>query len=100
MTRRTPDTDILGEDLLLLHPDDARARNIADGEQVQIRSPRGETSLRVRLTDEVRPGVVSTTFHFPDILINQITSDVLDSQADCPEYKVVAVEVSIYRKKS
>jgi len=94
MTRRTPDTDILGEDLLLVHPDDARARNIADGEQVRIHSPRGETNIRVRITDEVRPGVVSTTFHFPDILINQVTSDVLDSEADCPEYKVVAVEVS------
>lgn len=99
MTRRTPDSDILGEDLLLLHPDDARTRSIANGEQVRIRSPRGETTLRVRVTDEVRPGVVSSTFHFPDILINQVTSDVLDSQADCPEYKVVAVEVEKLKNK-
>lgn len=93
MTRRTPDTDILGEDLLLIHPEDARERHIGDGDRVHLRSAHGETTIRVQLSDRVAPGVTSATFHFPDILINRVTSDVLDAEADCPEYKVVAVEV-------
>ena len=93
MTRRTQDTDILGEDLLLIHPEDAQSRSIIDGEKVLLCSARGEAFIRVRVTDMVKPGILSTTFHFPEILVNQITSDVLDSEADCPEYKVVAVDV-------
>lgn len=93
MTRRTAEVDLLAEDILLIHPQDARARGIQDGTYVSLRSARGAISIRTRLTDEVRPGVVSTTFHFPEIMVNEITSDVLDTQADCPEYKVVAVDV-------
>ncbi|MCB0570626.1 MAG: formate dehydrogenase subunit alpha [Phaeodactylibacter sp.] len=93
MTRRTQDADIIGEDLLLISPEDAGARGIRDGEKVVLQSARGQAALRAKVTDMVQPGVLSTTFHFPEILVNQITSDVLDSEADCPEYKVVAVEV-------
>ena len=46
-----------------------------------------------RLTDEVKPGILSTTFHFPDVMVNNITSDIHDSEALCPEYKVVAVRI-------
>ena len=37
--------------------------------------------------------MLSTTFHFPEIMINNITGDVHDSEAMCPEYKVVAVKI-------
>ena len=93
MTRRTQDSDILGEDLLLIHPQDAAARGIQDGDQVLVVSPRGKAGIRARISEVVKPGILSSTFHFPEILINQVTSDVLDSEADCPEYKVVAVDV-------
>jgi predicted molibdopterin-dependent oxidoreductase YjgC len=33
------------------------------------------------------------TFHFPDSGTNNVTSAVLDRLADCPEYKVTAVDV-------
>ena len=93
MTRRTQDSDILGEDLLLIHPQDAAAKGIQDGDPVVVLSPRGRASIRARISEIVKPGVLSSTFHFPEIGINQVTSDVLDSEADCPEYKVVAVDV-------
>jgi len=35
-----------------------------------------------------RPGE-GDTFHFPEIMLNVITSSVSDSLAMCPEYKVV-----------
>ena len=39
--------------------------------------------------DEVKPDILSSTFHFPKIMLNIITSSVSDSLAMCPEYKVV-----------
>ncbi len=93
MTRRTDNEIILAEDFLMIHPDDAAHHFIADGDMVCLESPRGKVDVKARLTDEVRPGVLSTTFHFPEIMVNNITSDIHDSEAMCPEYKVVAVRI-------
>ena len=60
---------------------------------VCVTSARGKVDIKARITDEVKPGVMSTTFHFPEIMVNLITSDVHDSEAKCPEYKVVAVKI-------
>ncbi len=93
MTRRTHNVEILKEDLLMMHPEDAKKHLVRDGDLVCIESPRGKVDIRARITKEVRPGILSTTFHFPEIMINNITSDVADSEALCPEYKVVAVRI-------
>ncbi|MCB0587835.1 MAG: molybdopterin-dependent oxidoreductase, partial [Phaeodactylibacter sp.] len=79
MTRRTRDAKIVGEDFLLINPEDARSRGIQDGEKVRVLSPRGKASIRARVSEMVQPGILSSTFHFPEILINQVSSDVLDS---------------------
>ncbi|MNE06457.1 molybdopterin dinucleotide binding domain protein [compost metagenome] len=50
--------------------------------------------LRARITERVAPGVVYTTFHFPESGANVITTDNSDWATNCPEYKVTAVEVS------
>ena len=60
---------------------------------VCVISPRGKIDVKARLTDEVKPGVLSSTFHFPDIKMNDLTSSIADSDALCPEYKVVAVNL-------
>ena len=44
---------------LLMHPDDARARGLAPGQTVQVRSRVGTVPVRLELTDAVMPGVVS-----------------------------------------
>ena len=44
---------------LLMHPDDARARGLAEGQTVQVRSRVGSVPVRLELTDAVMPGVVS-----------------------------------------
>ena len=58
-----------------------------------MESPRGKVDVKARITEEVRQGILSTTFHFPEIMINNITGDIHDSEAMCPEYKVVAVRI-------
>jgi formate dehydrogenase major subunit len=93
MTRRTPNADIVTEDLLIIHPVDAAKHNITEGDWVCIESARGKVDIRARIVDEVKPGVVSTTFHFPELMVNMVTSDVHDSEAKCPEFKVVAVRI-------
>ena len=84
---------LLKEDFLMIHPEDARANNIREGDMVCVISARGKVDIKAKITDEVRPGVLSSTFHFPEIMLNTITSSVHDSEALCPEYKVVACRI-------
>ena len=49
--------------------------------------------LRATLTERVQPGVVYTTFHFPESGANVITTDNSDWATNCPEYKVTAVQL-------
>jgi anaerobic dimethyl sulfoxide reductase subunit A len=42
-----------------LHPDDARARRIVDGQRVRVFNEQGATELPVRVTDRIAPGAVS-----------------------------------------
>lgn len=93
MTRRTGNGEILKEDVLLINQKDADDNGIKDGDMVCVTSARGKVDIKARVTNEVKPGVMSTTFHFPEIMVNLITSDVHDSEAKCPEYKVVAVKI-------
>ena len=93
MTRRTDNAKILKDDYLMIHPDDAKENLILEGDYVCLESPRGKVDVKARITDEVKKGILSTTFHFPEIMINNITGDIHDSEAMCPEYKVVAVRI-------
>ena len=43
---------------LVIHPDDAAARGIADGATVRVRNERGSFTCRSRVSDEARAGVV------------------------------------------
>jgi formate dehydrogenase major subunit len=94
-TRRTANTAWHSEDRLDIHPLDAADRGIADGDWVHIESRAGETRLRARVSERMQPGVVYTTFHFPDSGANVVTTDNSDWATNCPEYKVTAVQVSL-----
>ena len=93
MTRRTRNVELLTEDILLINPQDASEKGILDDDMVCVMSQRGKVDIKARITNEVNPGILSTTFHFPEIMVNMITSDIHDSEALCPEYKVVAVDI-------
>lgn len=60
---------------------------------VCIISDRGKADVRARVSTDVKPGILSSTFHFPEIMLNNLTSDIHDSEAMCPEYKVVSVDI-------
>jgi formate dehydrogenase major subunit len=92
-TRRTENSQWHSEDRLEIHPHDAEERGIQHGGWVGIESRAGQTALRVEVTERVQPGVVYTTFHFPESGANVITTDNSDWATNCPEYKVTAVQV-------
>ncbi len=92
-TRRTPNQRWAARDELEIHESDAQMRGIRDGDLVSIRSRKGETSLRARISKRVQPGVVYTTFHHPESGTNVLTTEIADWATSCPEYKVTAVQV-------
>jgi formate dehydrogenase major subunit len=93
MTRRTNNVLINTEDRLWINPEDAASIGVKDGEKICVESPRGKVDVSAFITEDVKPGILSTTFHFPEIMVNLVTSDEMDSEASCPEYKVVAVRI-------
>ncbi|MDO8940495.1 MAG: molybdopterin dinucleotide binding domain-containing protein, partial [Methylicorpusculum sp.] len=93
-TRRTENVAWHSEDRLEIHPHDAEDRGIVNDDWVGIKSRSGETVLRALISERVQPGVVYTTFHFPESGANVITTDNSDWATNCPEYKVTAVQVA------
>ncbi len=99
-TRRTENVHFHDEDRLEIHPDDAKERGISSGDWVGIASRSGETVLRALVSERMQPGVVYTTFHFPESGANVITTDNSDWATNCPEYKVTAVQVMKVKQPS
>jgi anaerobic selenocysteine-containing dehydrogenase len=50
-----------GGPVIVLHPDDAAARGVADGDAVRVHNARGSFAARAEVSDRVRPGVAATT---------------------------------------
>nr|WP_314547441.1 formate dehydrogenase subunit alpha [uncultured Massilia sp.] len=92
-TRRTENVQWHAEDRLEIHPHDAQERGIKEDDWVGIESRAGATVLRALVTERMQPGVVYTTFHFPESGANVITTENSDWATNCPEYKVTAVQV-------
>jgi formate dehydrogenase major subunit len=92
MTRRTSNVEITTKDILAINPKDASAKGIESGDAVRVFSARGEVTLEAAVSDEVKSGVLYTTFHFPEFMVNNVTSEEKDAESLCPEYKVSSVD--------
>ena len=99
-TRRTENVQWHDEDQLEVHPHDAEERGITDGSWVGVESRAGKTVLRAILSERMQPGVVYTTFHFPESGANVITTDNSDWASNCPEYKVTAIQLVAVKESS
>jgi len=95
MTRRVAGLNVLHpEELIEIHPRDAAALGITDGERVRVTSRRGEVTARCKVSPVTPPGVVTMSFHFAESPTNVLTSPILDPVAKIPELKVCAVRVA------
>ncbi|MFF8939965.1 molybdopterin-dependent oxidoreductase [Streptomyces paradoxus] len=82
-----------------LHPADASALGVADGDLVEVASRRGRAVLPAVVTDRVRQGCCFAPFHWNDLFgeylsINAVTSDAVDPLSFQPEFKVCAVSLA------
>jgi len=104
MTRRTDNLKIVNKDILLVNPKDSKERNLNTGDIARLCSARGEVNLTVEVTDKVKKGIVFTTFHFPEHMVNMVTGHGKDEETMCAEYKVSAVQVqkisNVFNKQS
>ncbi|MFW5900697.1 MAG: molybdopterin dinucleotide binding domain-containing protein, partial [Halodesulfurarchaeum sp.] len=78
-----------------IHPNDAEARDIEDGDVVQLTTRRGEIDVTASVTDATKQGVIWTTPHFDDSQTNRVTNDAVDPVAKIPEFKVAAATISV-----
>ena len=94
MTRRSPTLVIQApEGFVEINPKDAKELGVNDGENIKVRSRRGEIVIRTKVTDKVRPGIVFIPFHFAETAANKLTIAALDPKAKIPEFKVCAVKL-------
>ncbi|PRA66441.1 reductase [Pseudomonas sp. MYb187] len=82
-----------------IHPEDAARLGIAEKDQVQVRSRRGQAVLPARITTRVLPGNCFAPFHWNDtfgdnLAINAVTSDAVDPVSLQPAFKYCAVALS------
>ncbi|MFC7792938.1 molybdopterin-dependent oxidoreductase [Streptomyces cinereoruber] len=82
-----------------VHPEDAAALGIAEGDGVEIASRRGRAVLPAVVTDRVLPGNCFAPFHWNDLFgeylsVNAVTNDAVDPISFQPEFKVCAVTLA------
>jgi predicted molibdopterin-dependent oxidoreductase YjgC len=94
MTRRTGNAELVSSDWLEMHPVDAARLGIETGDRAEVRSAVGAIEIEVLLTERIEPGHVFTAFHFPEIRTNLLIGSSADVNTSCPEYKVIAVDVT------
>jgi anaerobic selenocysteine-containing dehydrogenase len=88
-----------GEPQLDIHPLDAAARGISDGASVRVFNDRGELTLRARVTDRARPGlVVALSIWWKKLAAdgknaNELTSQALTDIGRAPTFYDCLVEV-------
>jgi ferredoxin-nitrate reductase len=89
---------------LEIHPDDAGARGIKEGDTVVIQGRRGEVRVHATITDRIKKGVVFLPMHWGKIMqndfarTNNLTGNSIDPLSKQPDYKYSAVEVMRYQR--
>jgi len=88
--------------LLEMHPGDAEARNIADGDAVRVFNNRGEIQLKAKVNGIVSPGVVAAKLNWAKLTpgganINVLTSEKLSDMGNSATFYSVLVEVGLFQ---
>ncbi len=92
-TRRTRITELVDQDVLEIHPDDARRLGLRTGHCVRVVSARGEIVMPLEISERMAPGQLFASFHFPESDLNSLLSSSADEASKCPEYKVSTVRL-------
>jgi anaerobic selenocysteine-containing dehydrogenase len=92
-----------GPPCCILHPDEARARHLKDGQRVRVFNNRGSVGLILRLSDEVQPGVVLVPGQRPDSetiagTINMLCSDRYTDIGEGATYQSTWLDIAAWRE--
>ena len=96
MTMRVPPLRrAMPQSYVEIHPDDARALGIANGDLVEVASRRGKIVLPAWIDGRGKPpkGLVFVPFFDERLLINQVTLGQIDPISKEPDYKKCAVKL-------
>lgn len=94
MTRRSQGLDAIEPIATMeIHPDDAVALGLADGDLAKLTSRRNSIIISVRISDRVARKQVFVPFHYREAAANLLTSPVLEPHAKMPELKISAVKI-------
>ncbi len=88
--------------LLEMHPADAEARKVCDGDAVRVFNGRGELQLKARVNGSVSPGVVAAKLDWAKLTpggknINVLTSEKLTDMGNSATFYSVLVEVELFQ---
>jgi anaerobic selenocysteine-containing dehydrogenase len=83
----------------VLHPDDAAARGLADGQRVKLFNDLGAVTLVLRVADEIRPGVVLVPGQRPTAeaggtTINMLCGDRLTDMGEGATYQSTFLDIA------
>jgi len=86
--------------LVEIHPRDAQARGIRDGDTVRVFNGRGQISLRARVNGAVQAGVVAAALNWAKLTpgggnLNALTSEKLTDMGNSATFYSVLVEVEL-----
>ncbi len=87
-----------------LHPYDALARNIKEGDVVVLQNNRGAVRVCARISEDIKKGVSFLPMHWGKILnedsarCNNLTNTLVDPISKEPDFKFSAVEISKFEK--
>ena len=87
------------EAFIEIHPDDAAAREIDDGQLVEVVTRRGRVRVQAMFSVQVRQGCIWMPFHFVEARANVLTLPDGDEVTGTAEYKVCAAQVRLPKKK-
>jgi predicted molibdopterin-dependent oxidoreductase YjgC len=94
LTRKSPAIDQKSPTgYVEIHSEDADRLGIANGDRVEVASPRGKVTTLARVTRGIEKGWLFMPFHFCEGPANMLTNDALDPVAKIPEFKVCAAVI-------
>jgi len=107
-TKRVPQLhEMVPENYVELHPDDAASLNVSSGDLVRLNTRRGEIVIKALVTETVQKGQVFVPMHFADLdpqdvaqnggrltATNRLTINWVDPDCKQPIYKHCAVSLA------
>jgi len=94
MTRRTKRlNNELPNGFAEISREDARELAIVDGDQVLLKSRRGEIQTIARVTEDIRKGLIFMPWHFSECAPNILTGPTAGPPSKMPEFKFCAVSI-------